>query len=154
MALRVISWPLGMVMLAKNTQKAFFWSELAWNTVSVGLTWFAVSRTGLVGAGYAFAATQVFHALMTYPIVRHLSGFRWSPVNRAVGTRFVLSIAAVMVAFICVPHGLAVGFGLLVTFVSGIYSFHGLLRVVAPDRLPSVIRRVVSWAGSLRVADR
>ena len=144
MALRVISWPLGMVMLAKNSQKVFFWSELAWNSLSVGLTWFAVSRMGLVGAGYAFAGTQVFHALMTYSIVRHLSGFRWSPLNRALGTRFLLSVVAVLVAFLTLPQGPAVVFGLLVTFLSGIYSLLGLVRVVSPGRLPPVVRRVVS----------
>jgi len=144
MALRVITWPLGTVMVAKNSQKLFFWSELAWNSLGVALTWMAVNRMGLMGAGYAFAGTEVFHALMTYLIVRRLSGFRWSPANRALGIRFLLSIVAVLMAFLALPQGPAVVFGLLVTFLSGIYALLGLVRVVSSSRLPPVVRRVVS----------
>src|ERR1700731_5511528 len=33
MALRVISWPMGFIIIAKGAQSLFFWSELAWTVV-------------------------------------------------------------------------------------------------------------------------
>ena len=39
---------------------------------------FVFATYGLEGAGFAFFASYVFHALLTYPIARHLTGFRWS----------------------------------------------------------------------------
>ena len=59
-ALRVITWPLGFIVLAKGKQQLFFWSELAWTIVNVGLTVVCVSYFGLVGAGIAFFGSYVF----------------------------------------------------------------------------------------------
>ena len=38
-ALRVITWPIGFIIVAKNRQVIFFGTELAWTVVNVGLTW-------------------------------------------------------------------------------------------------------------------
>ena len=37
MTLRIISWPMGFILLAKGAQKLFFWSELAWTVIYLGL---------------------------------------------------------------------------------------------------------------------
>src|SRR5260370_11437708 len=36
-ALRVITWPMGYIIVAKGEQGIFFWSELAWTVVHVSL---------------------------------------------------------------------------------------------------------------------
>ena len=80
---------MGFIILAKGQQAYFFWTELAWTIVNVGLSWLAVCSFGLNGAGMAFFGSYVFHGLMIYPVVRRLSGFRW--LNRTVkGHRFAL----------------------------------------------------------------
>src|SRR5262249_4281552 len=35
--LQVISWPMGYIILAKGKRNLFFWSEVAWAIVSLGL---------------------------------------------------------------------------------------------------------------------
>src|SRR5262249_29907593 len=81
MALRVISWPMGFILLAKASQKFFFWSELAWTLVYLGLAWVCISAYGLNGAGIAFFLSYIFHCFLIYGIVRRLSDFRWSTAN-------------------------------------------------------------------------
>ena len=66
-ALRVITWPMGFIIVAKNKQSSFFGAELAWTVVNVGLTWICVRSFGLNGAGIAFFGSYVFHGLMIYP---------------------------------------------------------------------------------------
>ena len=41
--LQVITWPMGFIIVAKGAQKIFFWAELAWTVVNVGLSWICVS---------------------------------------------------------------------------------------------------------------
>ena len=102
-ALRVITWPMGFIIVAKNSQAIFFGTELAWTVVNVGLTWIGVSFFGLNGAGMAFFGSYVFHGFMIYPIIRRLSGFRWSAANRKTGLIFLSSITVVFCGFYVLP---------------------------------------------------
>ena len=54
MALRVIIWPIGFIILAKGAQKLFFWSEFAWAATYLSLAWICVRAFGPDGAGFAF----------------------------------------------------------------------------------------------------
>ena len=113
MVLRVIAWPMGMLMLAKDTQRIFIASEFAWTSFSVVLAWTLVDRVGLNGAGFAFFGAEVFHTLITYLIARHLSGFRWDPACRKIGLRLMAVVTAVMVVFWTLPTPWAIGTGVL-----------------------------------------
>src|SRR5262249_14493553 len=95
MALRVITWPMGFLIVAKNRRLLFFGADLAWTLVNVGLAWVCVGHFGLNGAGIAFFGSCLFHGLLVYPIVRALSGFRWSAENRKTGVVFLCSIAVI-----------------------------------------------------------
>jgi PST family polysaccharide transporter len=145
MALRVITWPMGYMIVAKNRQLIFLGADLAWTVVSVGLAWLCVGHFGVAGAGIAFFGSYVFHAFMIYPIVRMLSGFRWSAVNRKTGLLFVSSIAAVFSSFYVLPPLAAAGFGMLAMMLSGFYSIGVLINVLSPDRIPQPVRRLLVW---------
>ena len=109
MTLRVITWPMGFIILAKGNATFFFWAELAWTVVNVGLSWICLRSFGLNGAGIAFFGSYVFHGLMIYPIVRRLSGFRWSAANRQTGLLFLSLIAVVFCGFYVLPPLWATG---------------------------------------------
>src|SRR5215831_4850472 len=100
MALRVVTWPMGFIIVAKNRRLIFFGADFAWTIANIGLTWICVDRFGVNGAGIAFFGSYVFHAILIYPIVRLLAGFRWSSANRKSGLLFLASIGAVF----CVPY--------------------------------------------------
>lgn len=140
-ALRVITWPMGFIVVAKNRQAIFFGAELAWTVVNVGLTWICVKSFGLNGAGIAFFGSYVFHGLMIYPIVRGLSGFRWSPANRKTGLLLGSLIAVVFCGVYFLPTLLAYGIGTLAVILSGVYSTRVLLNLVSPDRISHLIAR-------------
>ena len=142
-AMRVITWPMGFIIVAKNKQALFFGTELAWTVVNVGLTWLCVRSFGLNGAGIAFFGSYVFHGLMIYPIVRQLSGFRWSTSNRKTGLLFVLSIALVFCGFYVMPPLLATSVGILAMILSGVYSVRVLINVISLERIPRPIHRLL-----------
>jgi enterobacterial common antigen flippase len=145
MALRVITWPIGYVIVAKGRQTIFFVTELAWTAVNVGLAWLCVTSFGLIGAGIAFFASYVFHAAMILVIVRRLSRFRWTPVTGKTGLLFVASVAVVFGAFEMLPPVWATGIGIAATIASALHSARMLVDLAAPSgiaRLTGRLRRV------------
>jgi PST family polysaccharide transporter len=144
MALRVITWPMGFIIVAKNRQIIFFGADLAWTVVNMGLTWVCVGRFGVNGAGIAFFGSYVFHAFLIYPIVRMLSGFRWSSANSKSGVLFLTSIALVFCSSYMLPPIWVVVLGAVVTGLSALYSIHTLLTLVySADGIPDRIRRLL-----------
>ena len=61
MSLRVITWPLGYIVVAKGLQGLFIWIDLLCAAVQLGLAWLLVPLVGLDGAGMAFFGLYVFH---------------------------------------------------------------------------------------------
>ncbi|GAB4388068.1 MAG: O-antigen translocase [Thermodesulfovibrionales bacterium] len=149
MTLRVITWPMGYVILAKGRQNIFFFTELAWTAVNVGLSWICIKSFGLNGAGIAFFGSYVFHGLLIYPIVRRLSGFRWSAENGRTGLLFLSLIGAVFSCFYALPPVFAMGVGAIAVALSGLYSIRVLVRLVSLDSIP---RPVARWLVRLGLA--
>jgi PST family polysaccharide transporter len=146
-SLRMLSWPMGYIIIAKGDQRLFILTELAWTIVNVGLTYFCVRRFGLTGAGVAFFLSYVFHTVMIYFIVRRVSGFHWSRENKQLCRSFISLIALVFSSFYAFPPIWAYGIGSIAAVLSGIYALHSLLTLVGQDKLPAPVRRVFRSLG-------
>jgi len=147
--LQVITWPMGYIIVAKGKADVFLYAELAWAAVAVGLAWTCVRAFGLNGAGIAFFASYIFHALMIYPIVRWLSGFRWSGANQQTALLFLSLIAVVFCGFFMLPMPWASCIGALGMVLSGVYSVRSLSKLICPDQIPRPIRRLVLRFGAI-----
>ena len=154
MTLRVITWPMGFIILAKGESNYFFWTELAWTVVNVGLSWICLRSFGLNGAGIAFFGSYLFHGLMIYPIVRRLSGFRWTAVNRKTGLLFLSLIAAVFSGFSLLPFWVATTIGTLATLLSCAYSIRVVFNLISLDRIPLPLQRLLLQFGFVRSGSR
>lgn len=146
MALRVLAWPMGYIVLAQGANATFFWTEVAATAVHVGLAvslsrWFGVS-----GATMGFFGLYVWHGLLIYAIVRRMTGFRWSVENARIIALFLSSLVLVFAAFFVLPMWVATTLGALTTIASGVYSSRTISRLVPLDRLPlkiaSLLRRL------------
>jgi antigen flippase len=143
MLLRVASWPLGYLLIAKGERKIFFWSELGSNVVYVSLIWLGVDKFGLTGAGIAFFGSYVLYTLGIYLIVRRLSGFRWSAANLRVAALFVPLVAAVFISQKCLPPMVADIFGALAAVFAGIFSMRTLCTLVPLQKLPRLAQKLL-----------
>jgi len=141
--LQVITWPMGFIIMAKGRPGLLIFCELAWGIVSLGLAWICVTSFGLNGAGVAFFGSYIFHAVLIYPIVRRLSGFRWSAENRETGLLFLSLIAAVFCGFFLLPLLWASIIGIMVGIICGAYSLRALLHLVPLNRIPVFVRRLL-----------
>ena len=152
MALRVISWPMGAIILAKGARNLFFWSELGWTVVYVALAWVCVTAFALNGAGIAFSGSYIFHILMNYLIVRRLSGFQYSAANIKTSLLFILLLVLVFCGVYGLPNRVAMAVGILVLTATSIYSIRSLLNLVSIDAIPRSVLRVLVWFRLVQVA--
>lgn len=143
MFIRVGSWPMGFIILAKGARNIFFWTELLSSLVLIVLTWFGVTMFGLKGAGIAFFAMYVLSWLGIYLLVRHLSGFRWSAANRKLAILFLPVIAAVFAAWYVLPRLPAFAIGATATLFVGLYSLKLLCTLIPAERLPRAVQKVL-----------
>jgi PST family polysaccharide transporter len=148
MALRVLTWPLAYILVARTRQVLFFSVDAAWTVVNIALTWFCVQRFGVDGAGIAFFGSYAFHAAVVYPICRRLSGFRWSAVNRRTFTFGFALVAAVFAAFRVLPLPAALAFGFLASAGSAIVSVRTLLQLTSAPGLPRSLVRLLQLGRS------
>ena len=151
MGLRVITWPLGFIVVARGLQTLFIGVDLACALVHVGLAWLGIRFFGLDGAGMAFFGLYVFHAALIYPIARSLSGFRWSPENRRTIAGFVAVTVLVFLGVHLLSAPAATALGTAACALTGVYSVRVLATLAPQGRGPVAVRRLL---GRLRLAPR
>jgi PST family polysaccharide transporter len=150
MALRVMTWPVAFILLAKAEQRLFLAVDFAWTLVHVGLAWVCVTGYGVDGGGMAFFGSYVFHALVIYPLVRRLTGFRWAPATRRSSLVFLVLIAATFVACVWSSAPAATVIGGLAFALGTAYSLRVLLGLVDQEGLPRGLRSMLRRLGARR----
>ena len=128
---RVISWPLGYVLLAKGCAKTFFSTELVANLFHLALIWLGIKWFGLSGLGMAFFVIYVFYGLLVLIVVNSLSRFRWTKANLRMGIGTMLATGLVFLAtagWLSAAWGIAVGGAM--TGLAAIYSLRTIARQI------------------------
>lgn len=75
---RVISWPLGYVMLALGKGRWFLLAETSFNLVHVALIALGLPLFGVEGVAIALFIMYLGYILAVYLVCRHPIGFAWS----------------------------------------------------------------------------
>jgi PST family polysaccharide transporter len=138
--LRIITWPMGYIIIAKGRQDLFFGCELAWTIVNISLSSVCITSFGVAGAGIAFFGSYIFHGCLIYPLMHRLSGFCWSSENQKSSLILFSIIAAVFAGCYVLPLLGAVCFGTAALCVSSVYSFRVLVRLVSFPGIHSLRR--------------
>lgn len=127
---RVISWPLGFVMLALGKGRLFFFTETAAQFFYLALIAIGLLTIGLKGVAVASFALYVVYIVVVYFVARRLTGFSWSASCKK---QFLLYLPAIVLVFVSVEYMAlwpATFTGLAVTAVTSIISLRGLVSRV------------------------
>ena len=92
--LKIASWPLGYVLLARGEARTFMVGELAASGVLIGALWLLLPIVGLPASGIAVLIAYALYLPALLVIVRLRAGYRWS---RHVAGLFVAVLAAALV---------------------------------------------------------
>ena len=152
--LRVASWPMGYLLLARRRATLYFWTELSYNLVHVGLLWIGIRVWGLPGTGVAFFGLYVYYTVLMYFVTRRLAGFAWSIPNMRLALVAIPTVAFIFAAPAVLPspwHFIASG---AVTAAAAVYSLRTLLSLSGHQRLQKSIASQIEVlrAVGLRVA--
>lgn len=125
---QVISWPLGIIQMAKGATKWIFFGRTEGNVVWLGLTILMIKNHGLAGVAWAFALYIYIHGMIVYFIARRLSKFVWTPTV----ARLIFGVIGIFgVAFIALKltNGLfELALGALFTGAACLVSLRGIAK--------------------------
>lgn len=148
--LRVVSWPMGYILLAKSKKMAFFWSELIWSFISLALLWFGLTLFGLVGIGIAFLVQYISYTVLIFILVHLISGFSWSPVNlRLIGITST-GIALIFLLPQFISQNIALVLGSVLTLISIIYTLCVLYRLIGREWISDFRFKLKSHLGWIK----
>lgn len=100
--LRIATWPLGYILLAKGAAKTYFFSESITNIAYILLIGVGIKYYGLSGTGMAFFGMYALYIFLIYFITARMTGFRWSAKNIKVAlVSFPLVLLAFLVSKFC-----------------------------------------------------
>jgi PST family polysaccharide transporter len=140
--LRLVSWPLGFLVLAKAKGSLYLLTELTGNLVFLGFAWLGLKVWGVNGAGVAFFALYIFYTALMMLVARRLSGFAWSPASlRTFGWTLAAVASGVSVSFIG-SAPLAMGIGVVLTLVAGWFALKALRDLVGVEAFGVYVHRI------------
>jgi PST family polysaccharide transporter len=149
--LRVVSWSMSFILLAKGNARLYFGTELAANLVHVALIWLGVAYWGLPGAGIAFLAVYVFHTILMAVVTWRLTAFSWTSANVRL---FALTACVSVSVFLGVrlfPAAWSTWAGAALAAATGVYSLRMLTRLAGSNPALLALRRmkaILPWHAS------
>jgi enterobacterial common antigen flippase len=160
MTLKVITWPVGTLIIAKGAQARFLSTDLVWAAVQVGLAAWWIEPLGLEGIGMAFFAAYACQALLLWPMAHRLSGFSWDHAVIKTGVLLAFLMATSFALWRWLPSPWAWTWGGIATVLAAHQSWRHLSRLVAVTSHPTgikgtvAIHQAISWMRRIAKAPR
>lgn len=130
---RVISWPMGFIVLALGRAKVFALVQLIATFVHIVLIVIGLKFFGLVGVALAFAGLYAFHVGFMLILSNKLIGFCWSrPVVRMLSW-MLLVVGLVLAISISLPLFASTIIGGVAVGVVGLVCLRGMACRLGPE---------------------
>lgn len=123
---RVISWPLGFVMLGLGKSRWFLLTETCANIIHALLIGLGLKIFGVEGVAIAFFVLCLAYIATVYIVCYQLIGFTWSLECKKVALFALTSLGTTFIVNRLLSHWSASVFGLTVTIVAVIYCLRAL----------------------------
>jgi O-antigen/teichoic acid export membrane protein len=144
--LKVISWPLGFVILAAGAGKTFLIAETLAIGVFVAGVWLGLTWLGVKATGVAFLAMYVAYLPIVWGLAKRRIGFSWTPAVRKQALLVMVAALSVELAARWADWAGA-GLGVLLAVLMRLSSMAGLGGKMA--WLAGLGERLRAWTGVL-----
>lgn len=148
--LKIVSWPLGFVLLAAGDGRRYVLGEAAGVLLLVGVPFLLLPTIGLKSVGIGYLLLYVLYLPLVHFWARRRIGFRWDrDVSRGAGLLMALALVTFAAATWSDGAGMTVG-GVLMVLLS--FSTLRHLARLAPDgsrigRIAVFARRILGLGG-------
>lgn len=147
MLLRIASFPMCIIVMAKGLGKVYFWCELALGLLFVSFIAVGVDVLGLKGSGIGFFAAYVVYWVGMCLLVHRLTGFHWSAANRQWALYFGPVFSIVFVGWYVLPPILEASSGLVALLLASVYSVRTLGALIPVEKFPRPAKRLLRLFG-------
>jgi antigen flippase len=140
---KVISWPMGFILVAKGEVRWFAISETVFNALQVGASVVLLRMFGLAGISYAFMLTYFLYVIALLPLTKSLSGHFWL---KSTISLLVSSVVFIIIGFLLAEWTtgwIQASAGCLIVSLSCLISLRGISRRVGSDNRISKILRAL-----------
>lgn len=145
--LKIISWPMGFIILASGRGKVFVFTETVVVSVFVVVSWFLIPYYGLDATGLAFLLMYLAYLPLLMVVTRQLIGFSLSKRVKK-DAIFLFSLCSLIAGLGYYSEVIAAVFGLFITLLSGLRSLVRLQHIVEPNgKIGRLLHLVKSKAG-------
>jgi enterobacterial common antigen flippase len=142
---RVISWPLGFVMLALGKGRWFLLTDISFHVIHIGLIALGLKWFGLEGVAIAFLVMYLGYIVAVHGVSRRLTGFMWSKAC----SRIALFALPVLVATFTASRTLSLWpaslIGLSLAGIVGVLSVRAIVVRVGKDH--RIVRAIARLPG-------
>ena len=136
---KVISWPLGFILLAKGKGRHYLFSEMLFLAAYLIFTYVFYDKFSLESVGIAYLLAYILYLLTVLVLGRKLCDFRWTWENLTIGfISFILVLLAFGVAQYWREYIIIAGIPLLIGTV--FYSMFKLNKIYSVKSLINIIR--------------
>jgi enterobacterial common antigen flippase len=143
---RVISWPLGFVMLALGKGQWYLFTETSFNVLHVVTIFLGLQLFGIEGVAIGFFVMYLGYILAVYLVCRRLTGFAWAAEVSRLAWVALPVLGAAFVACRALPLWPASIVGLALTLAVSVFCLRGLARRVGAEH--RIIRAVARLPGA------
>jgi len=143
MMLRVVSWPIGYILIARGWKYTLLAVELTSATVYVALASVLIPLIGVDGAGIAFCLFYLWHTLVVFLVVWRRAAFGWRADTLVLVAAYLACAGGIFAAFELFGATAGLVIGLSVTALASVHSAARLapLLPVALPFVPALVRR-------------
>ena len=138
----VLSWPIGIIIIAEGSAKLLFLTQLLMNSMHIVMIWALMKYFALTGVGMAFFCMNVFGWLLVFFVVRRIANFSFL----AHYVRKVLVLFPVVILSFLLPYFMTQTWtmlvGTLLIIMTSLYSLKTLHGMVGQP----------SWVDLMRIA--
>ena len=139
--LRVVSWPLGYMLIAKGKSLLFTFTELTFGMINIGLILLCMKLWKLEGVGVSFALLYIFVTALIAVVAWRLTGFCWSATALKILAPAVLILGIIFCSSRFLPERWSTGIGLAATAVACVVCLLALQRLLGVNLWQTVRRK-------------
>lgn len=130
---RVISWPLGYVMLALGKGKWFLLAETSCNLLHIALIAAGLHLLGIEGVAVSFFVIYIVYIIVVYLMSRHLISFSWTPACSRIALFGLLILGVSLITCRSLSLWPASGIGLALTILVSGLCLRQLCTLLGPE---------------------
>ncbi|WDF59118.1 oligosaccharide flippase family protein [Flavobacterium sp. KACC 22758] len=126
----VISWPLGVMFLAKSKGIYSFTIETIWNIIFISILYFGWSLYGFKIVGYSYVVACLLRFLLVYLSTKHLSSFKFNRSNIKYSFVFGILIIVALLNVNLFVDTTQYGISIIIILMTAIFSYINLNKIM------------------------